>query len=48
VRPKLTDGIENPLAAVTEFKEFQANLAKWLAERPVPEQMTVISSYNLF
>jgi hypothetical protein len=41
------DGIENPLSGVTEFKEFQANLRNWLAEPPVPEQLTV-GSYNLF
>jgi hypothetical protein len=45
---QLADGIENPLLAVTKFKEFQANLQNWLAEPPVPEQLTVIGSYNLF
>jgi hypothetical protein len=43
-----TDGIENPLPGVPEFKEFQANLPNWLAKPPVPEQLTVVGSYNLF
>lgn len=39
---------ENPLTAVPEFREFQANLKDWLAEPPVPEQLTVVGSYELF
>jgi hypothetical protein len=45
---QLADGIENPLPAVREFNEFQANLPNWLAKPPVPEQLTVVGSYNLF
>jgi hypothetical protein len=45
---QLADGIENPLPSVPEFKEFQANLPNWLAKPPVPEQLTVVGSYNLF
>jgi hypothetical protein len=45
---QLADGIENPLPAVPEFKEFQANLPNWLAKAPAPEQLTVVGSYNLF
>ncbi len=45
---QLVDGTENPLSAVPEFKEFQANLPNWLAKPPVPEQLTVVGSYNLF
>jgi len=45
---QLADGIENPLPAVSEFTEFQASLPKWLAKPPVPEQLTVVGSYNLF
>jgi hypothetical protein len=44
----LDEGIENPLATVPEFREFQENLKDWLAEPPIPEQLTVVGSYNLF
>jgi hypothetical protein len=42
------DGIENPLPASPEFRAFQANLGQWLAAPPVPDRMTVVSSYRLF
>ena len=45
---QLEEGIENPLAAVPEFREFQANLKDWIAEPPTTEQLTVVGSYNLF
>ena len=45
---QLEEGIENPLAAVPEFREFQANLKVWIAEPPTTEQLTVVGSYNLF
>jgi hypothetical protein len=45
---ELEDGAENPLAAVPAFREFQQGLANWLAEPPIPEQLTVVGSYNLF
>ena len=45
---QFADGIENPLPAVPEFNEFQASLPNWLAKPPVPEQLTVVGSYNLF
>jgi len=45
---QVADGIENPLPAIAEFKEFQASLPTWLAEPPVAERMTVVGSYNLF
>jgi len=44
----LEEGIENPLATVPEFTAFQENLKGWLAEPPIPEQLTVVGSYNLF
>ncbi len=40
------EGIENPLTAVPEFVEFQGNLKNWLAEPPIPEQLTVVGSYR--
>lgn len=45
---ELDEGIENPLPAILEFREFQEGLKHWLAEPPLPEQLTVIGSYNLF
>ena len=42
------DGTENPLVEVPGFVEFQQNLKGWLAQPPIPEQATVIGSYNLF
>jgi hypothetical protein len=44
----LDEGIENPLPAIAEFRDFQANLGQWLAAPPVPDQMTVVGSYRLF
>lgn len=45
---QLEEGTENPLTAVPEFGEFQANLRDWIAEPPVTERATVVGSYNLF
>jgi hypothetical protein len=45
---QVKDGIENPLPTVPEFRAFQENLKNWIAEPPIPEQLTVIGSYNLF
>jgi hypothetical protein len=44
----LDDPTHNPLAALPEFREFQGNLKNWIAEPPVPEQLTVVGSYRLF
>lgn len=44
----LDDGIDNPLAAVAEFREFQQNLKDWVVEPPMPDQLTVVGSYRLF
>jgi hypothetical protein len=45
---QVEEGVENPLLAVPEFSEFQANLKTGIAEPPIVEQVTVIGSYNLF
>jgi hypothetical protein len=45
---QVQDGIDNPLPTVPEFRQFQDNLKHWIAEPPIPEQLTVIGSYNLF
>ena len=44
----LDEGIENPLAAIPEFRTFQQRLGDWLAAPPVPDQMTVLRSYRVF
>ncbi|MGH2585577.1 MAG: hypothetical protein ACRDJE_11745 [Dehalococcoidia bacterium] len=44
----LEDGTNNPLTTVPEFREFQESLKGWLAEPPIPEQLTVIGSYRFF
>ena len=44
----LEEGIDNPLPALPEFREFQAGLARWLAEPPVQEQLSIAGSYRLF
>jgi hypothetical protein len=48
VQVELEDGVENPLPRVAEFREFQENVTRWIAEPPVPEQLTVIGSYRSF
>jgi len=45
---ELDDGIENPLPALPEFREFQEGLKGWVAEPPSPDQATVVGSYRLF
>ena len=45
---ELRDGIENPLPQIPAFREFQENLKQWIAEPPVPEQLTVVGSYRAF
>ena len=45
---QIDDGVENPLAALPEFRELQEGLAGWLAEPPSPEQATVVGSYRFF
>lgn len=44
----LDDGIDNPLTAVPEFREFQENLREWIVEPPIPDRLTVLGSYRLF
>jgi len=42
------EGEENPLAAIPEFRAFQAALPQYLAGPPVVEQLDVLGSYDLF
>jgi hypothetical protein len=44
----LDEGIENPLGAIPEFREFQQNLKDWIVEAPIPDQLTVVGSYRVF
>jgi hypothetical protein len=45
---QVEEGTENPLPAIPEFRHFQESLKAWLAERPTPDQLTVVGSYRLF
>lgn len=45
---EIDEGVENPLPTLPAFREFQENLKQWMAEPPIPEQLTVIGSYRLF
>lgn len=45
---ELDDGIDNPLPALPEFREFQENLKNWMAEPPMVEPLTVVGSYRFF
>lgn len=45
---ELDDGIDNPLPALPEFREFQESLKNWMAEPPVVEQLTLVGSYRFF
>ncbi|WP_432190152.1 hypothetical protein [Streptomyces sp. Tue6028] len=42
---ELADGVDNPLPAIAEFREFQAGLNDWLAGPPVVEQLEVRGAY---
>jgi hypothetical protein len=46
---QLDEGVENPLPALPEFREFVASLEDWRVDGPpIPEQLTVVGSYGLF
>jgi hypothetical protein len=45
---QVDDGVDNPLPALPEFREFQESLKNWVAEPPTPDQLTVVGSYRLF
>lgn len=42
---ELADGIENPLPAIQEFREFQAGLKGWPAAPPSAEHFEVRGAY---
>ena len=44
----LADGRNNPLTQVPEFVEFQAKVKDWVTRPPIPEQLSIVGSYNLF
>jgi hypothetical protein len=45
---QIDEGIGNPLLALPESREFQANLQGWLARPATAETLTVAGSYRLF
>lgn len=42
------DGVDNPLLAFPEFREFAANFKSWVAEPPTAEQLTATTAYRSF
>ncbi|WP_369261026.1 hypothetical protein [Streptomyces sp. R35] len=42
---ELADGVENPLPAIAEFREFQAGLKDWLAGPPSAERFEIRGAY---
>ena len=45
---QVDDGIENPLASVPAFRDFQEGLREAMAGPPVAEPLAVVGSYRLF
>jgi hypothetical protein len=45
---QLEDGIQNPLPALPEGKEFGEKLKSWMAEPVCSQSLTIIGSYRLF
>jgi hypothetical protein len=45
---EIEDGVDNPLLALPEAREFQEKLKSWLAEPATSQQLTVFGSYRLF
>jgi hypothetical protein len=45
---ELRDEAANPLPAIAEFRDFQENLKKWLAEPAMPERLTTVGEYRSF
>jgi hypothetical protein len=42
---ELADGVDNPLPAIPECREYQQQLVRWVAEPPRPQPVTVVASY---
>lgn len=44
------DGVDNPILALPEYREFIEGFKTWIAEPPIVEQLTVgtSTSYRLF
>jgi hypothetical protein len=45
---EIEDGIDNPLAQVPAFREFQDGLPDAMVAPPAVEQLDVVGSYRLF
>ncbi|MEN3359182.1 MAG: hypothetical protein V7637_3164 [Mycobacteriales bacterium] len=45
---EVAEGLQNPIAGLQAFQDFQAGLREWVAEPPVIEQLTLLGSYQLF
>ncbi|GHO42215.1 hypothetical protein [Ktedonospora formicarum] len=42
------DGVDNPLLAFPEYREFAANFKSWIAGPPTSEHLTADKSYRSF
>ena len=45
---ELDDGVENPLFAIPECREYRERLPEWVAEPAAPQELDVIADYGLF
>ncbi len=45
---ELQGAADNPLPQIPAFREFQEGLKQWIAEPPLPEQLTVVGAYRSF
>ena len=45
---RVDEGAHNPIPGLPEYQELQEGLARWLAEPPDRQDLTVIGSYRLF
>ncbi|TWF75548.1 hypothetical protein FHX44_111432 [Pseudonocardia hierapolitana] len=42
---ELEDGVDNPLLGIPECRAYQKELARWVAEPPRPQPVTVVGAY---
>jgi RNA polymerase sigma factor (sigma-70 family) len=45
---QLEDGVQNPLPALPEGRQFQEKLKSWLAQPASSDSLTIVGSYRLF
>jgi hypothetical protein len=45
---EVSEGTDNPLRGLPEFREFQEGLRDWVVEPPSAGPVTVVGSYRIF